>query len=216
MILDAFEPPVELRPEPAVLLPDRGTLVVADVHLGKSAAFRARGLAVPEGDTRRDLERLTTLIEATGARRLVVAGDLFHSPAGLTPEVLTRVEDWLRSTALPVTLVLGNHDRRLTRFPDRLETVARVDLGGLQVVHDPVDADAGRATLCGHLHPVVRVADGKRTSLRLPCFHLSRRHLVLPAFGSFTGGSIVDPERGDRIFVAPADTVVEVPPGLWG
>ena len=145
----------------------------------------------------------------------MVAGDLFHSPSGLTPEILDAVEDWLRTIGIPVTLVPGNHDLKLARLPEPLTTSPRLEIDGVDIVHDPADARGNRPTLCGHLHPVARIADGRRTALRLPCFHLTGRHLVLPAFGSFTGGRIVAAGPGDRLFVAPGGKVLEVPAGLW-
>ncbi len=63
----------------AVYLADSATLVLAGLLLGKSAAFRAKGLPVPEGDDARDLGRLQTLVEKHAAVRLVIAGDLFHA-----------------------------------------------------------------------------------------------------------------------------------------
>ncbi len=218
MHLDLDSTNLELLPGLAVLLPASRTLVVADVHLGKSAAFRARGLAVPEGDTRRDLERLRVLAGSTASRRLVLAGDLFHSPAGLTPEIEDAIAAWLDGLGdlgIPVTLVLGNHDRKLRHLPGGLATADALDCDGIAVVHDPADAEPGTPTLAGHLHPVARIADGRRTSLRLPCFHLRDQLLTLPAFGSFTGGRIVEPRLGDRLFVAPGDRVLEVPADLW-
>ncbi len=110
---------MDLHPEGGVLLPDTGTLVVADLHLGKSAAFRARGLPVPEGDSSRDLERLAALVAETGARELVVAGDLFHNATGLTPEIHGVLAGFLERVAIPVSLVLGNHDRKVSRICDR-------------------------------------------------------------------------------------------------
>ena len=70
----------------AALLED-GTLVVADLHLGKASAFQAKGLAIPEGDSEADIKRLTELCKWNQATRLVINGDLFHSPAGLTEEI---------------------------------------------------------------------------------------------------------------------------------
>jgi len=58
-------------PQRAALWLDRCWLLVADLHFGKSATFRARGVPVPAGTTQADLARLTALIEATRARRLV-------------------------------------------------------------------------------------------------------------------------------------------------
>ena len=64
--------------------------------------------------------------------------------------------------------------------------------------------------LAGHLHPVVRLHGPARDRARLPCFWVRPRTLVLPAFGSFTGGWSVPVARGDRIFVPVEGAVVEV------
>lgn len=195
------------------MLPDR-TLVAADLHLGKASAFQARGLAIPEGDSAADLHRLGTVCEQVGATRLLINGDLFHSPAGLTPAIERLLETWLSTLSIPVQLIVGNHDAKLRRLPASLSPVPFTEAAGFHIVHDPADAPAGRPAVCAHWHPVARIADGKRTSLRLPCFLLRGTTLVLPSFGTFTGGAILDPAKGDRIFVAPGDRVIEVPDEL--
>jgi len=193
-----------------VLLRD-GTLVVADLHLGKASAFQAKGLAIPEGDSEADLDRLTELCKWHQASRLVVNGDLFHSAAGLTEEIERLIETWLEKLRIPVELTLGNHDLKLSRIPHGLSLAPFVEHGGFHIVHDPADAPEGVPAITAHWHPVARIADGKRTSLRLPCFLLRGHQLVLPAYGSFTGGQIIAPEPGDRFFVSPGEDVVEVP-----
>jgi DNA ligase-associated metallophosphoesterase len=213
VILHHFNQTLELLSTKAVLLPDR-TLVVADLHLGKATAFQARGLAIPEGDSHADLNRLGTICEQVRATRIVINGDLFHSPAGLSTDIERLLETWLFTIGLPVELVLGNHDRKLPRLPGWLTAVPSVEHAGVHLVHDPADAPEGVPVVAAHWHPVAKIADGKRTSLRLPCFLLRRNVLVLPSFGTFTGGAIVDREEGDRLFVAPADRVIEVPEKL--
>jgi uncharacterized protein len=213
MILEHFNQTLELLPGKAVLLSDR-TLVVADLHLGKATAFQAKGLAVPEGDSQADLNRLGTICEQVRASRIVINGDLFHSPAGLSTEIERLLETWLFTIGLPVELVLGNHDRKLPRLPSWLTAVPSVEHAGVHLVHDPADAPEGAPVVAAHWHPVAKIADGKRTSLRLPCFLLRRNVLVLPSFGSFTGGAIVHREEGDRMFVSPGDRVIEVPERL--
>ncbi len=61
---------VELLAERALYWPRTRTLLVADVHLGKAAAFRAGGVPVPRGATASDLARLGALVARTGAGRL--------------------------------------------------------------------------------------------------------------------------------------------------
>lgn len=208
----AGHPSLTLLPEGAVYLADSGTLVLADLHLGKSAAFRTKGLPVPEGDTARDLARIRALAEKHGAARIVIAGDLFHAPAGITPELEAELDDFLNTIRIPLTLVLGNHDEKLRVLPPGLESAKGLDLGSnLRVIHDPAEAHGKSLHLCGHLHPVVKIPDGKRTSLRFPCFFNHANQLVLPAFGSFTGGAIVHPRPDDRVFVTLRDQVIELP-----
>ncbi len=211
----AEHPALKLLPEGAVYLTDSATLMVADLHLGKSATFRAKGLPVPEGDDARDFGRMQALAEKLGAARLVIAGDLFHAPSGITPELQAAIDAFLDAVGIPVTLVLGNHDVKIRNLPPRLHPVNRLELAvGLVVIHDPADAIGEALHLCGHLHPIVRIPDGMRTSLRFPCFLKRGNSLVLPSFGSFTGGAVVKPQPPDRVFVALRDEVIELPARL--
>jgi DNA ligase-associated metallophosphoesterase len=199
---------IELLADHAVHLPGHSVLVLSDTHFGKAATFRAHGLAIPDGDDARDLQRIDHLVERVGAEQLVIAGDLTHSPRGSCPGL----DAWLRLHADRVTLVIGNHDRPGGLGKAPMRSVEALQLGPAWIVHDPSDAPAGRFSICGHLHPVVRIKDGRRRSLRLPCFHLSEHRLVLPAFGTFTGGQLVSPAAGDRVFVPLRGRVIDATP----
>jgi len=204
---------VHLLAQKAIFLPARRTLVLADTHFGKSATFRARGLPVPEGDTFADLTRMADLIEATGAEHLIVAGDLLHSPDGNSPAVLAPLHAWIRSSPARFTLVCGNHDTRAGGLPAawKIAAHASLDLDGLLIVHKPTDVPPGQPAIAGHLHPTVHLNDGNRTSLRLPVFWLNGQTLVLPAFGSLTGGQQIHPGPDDRLFTPIRATVTEIP-----
>ncbi|WAC18702.1 ligase-associated DNA damage response endonuclease PdeM [Luteolibacter sp. SL250] len=207
-------PEIQLLPEGVAFLPRTSSLVIADIHLGKSATFRARGLPVPEGDTEQDLMRIRNLVHETHARRLIIAGDLFHAPAGVTADLAERLDDFLRTLGIPLALVRGNHDAKLKHLPAGLTYTSHLDEGNFRIIHDPEDASPDHLNIAGHWHPVARIPDGRRTSLRLPCFLFRGRTLVLPSFGSFTGGSIVHPELGDRIFIPLRGQVIELPDTL--
>lgn len=211
--------PLVLDRRGGVVLPAERVGFVADLHLGKSTLFRRRGLAVPEGDEARDLDRLRAMIADHGLDRLVILGDLVHAAAGLAPEVVERFATWRdRNAAVAITLVRGNHDRRL-RVPARwgLEVAeGPVDLGPVEARHEPPPreaASAGALVFAGHLHPVIRLREGARGGgLRPRCFWWRDPVLVLPAFGGFTGGYPVQAERGDRIFVVPPADGGDDPP----
>ena len=207
-----------LLPQRAVWREDTRVLFVADVHLGKAAAFRAAGLPVPAGTTRENLARLDALIEALQPRRLVVLGDLFHARAAYREATLREVAAWrARRAPLAVTLVAGNHDASAGAPPASLG-LELVDepfaLDGLELRHLPRDDDAeGPPILAGHLHPAARLSGPAHDSLRLPCFVMRGRQLILPAFGEFTGGSLAAADAVTALCLVAGDRFVHVPAG---
>lgn len=214
--LDLAGEPVRLLPERALLLASRATLVVADLHWGKAATFRAAGVPVPSGSTAADLARLDAALDRTGARRLVVLGDLFHARAGRhAPTTLAALGAWrARRGALDILLVRGNHDRTAGDPPADLG-IACVDAphaeGPFTLRHHPEHRAGDGYVLAGHLHPTLRMAGVGRQRARLPCFWFGHEVAVLPAFGEFTGAAVIRPEREDRVWVVAGDAVLEVP-----
>ena len=184
------------------------TMVVADLHLGKAAAFRQSGLSVPEQVTCRDLERLSDLLDRTKASRLIILGDLFHAPAGQTPQLRAAFLRWRQlHPALRVDLTLGNHDRAVGELPREFElTVCKaITEGPFVFSHEPAGAEKG-LSVTGHLHPAVH-----RAGMRLPCFCFSQWGAVLPAFGEFTGTHLLRPAPKDRVFGIRENEILELP-----
>ena len=195
--------PVDLLAGRAAFLPQRGTLVVADLHLGKSETFRAAGAPIPDGVHAADLRRLGALIDEVGASRLLILGDLLHAGIGVTGRLIDEVGAWRAARArLTIDIVPGNHDGALDDVagPWGLGVLPRRHAEGeFEFCHAP---QPGRGFgWCGHVHPLVWVGP-RRSGLSLPCFWLSPSLLVLPAFGTFTRGVLVDRGRGDRVFAA--------------
>jgi DNA ligase-associated metallophosphoesterase len=196
---------VELCADRALYWTRARTLFVADVHLGKAAAFRAGGVPVPRGSTAADLARLAALIRATGATRLVVLGDFLHSKAGVVPALDEAFTSW-RAThpSLALVLVRGNHDAHAGDPPGGwgVDVVAEPSaLPPFLACHVPSSPRTGYA-LCGHVHPGVFVHGRGDDSARLPCFVIGRKRAILPAFGRMTGLAIVHP--------APDETIVAI------
>jgi len=206
---------VQLLADRALLWTRTATLFVADVHLGKAAAFRAGGIPVPQGSTRTDLARLSALIAATNAQRLVVLGDFLHAAAGRVDALDGAFRAWRQQhAALRLLLVRGNHDDRAGDPPPSwdVDVVAEPHpLSPFVACHLPTEPPTGYA-LCGHVHPGVRLSGAGERSARLSCFVIGPRRAILPAFGSFTGLAMVrtiPDERlyaiaGTRIFALPA------------
>lgn len=200
---------VRLDPARAAFCVAHKTLLVSDLHLGKSAHYRVHGAPVADGDVAEQLGRLRTLVRRTRAERVVVVGDLLHSRAGNQGAWVEEAGHAMQSLGASVELVDGNHDVRGDAVLEswgvtRLGPTAT--LGGLTLVHDP--DDAGGAAVCGHVHPVAVVRDGG-SRLRLPMFWIRDAILVLPAFSLFTGGAPVRCGPEDRAFIVADDAVIE-------
>jgi len=191
------------------------TLIVADVHVGKAATFRALGVPVPGGITAKDLARLSDLLRVTGAERLLILGDFLHAREAHAANA--QLLAWRGQHAdLRIDLVIGNHDRRAGATDAGLgirELASPHEELGLQFVHDPAEARGG-PTLAGHLHPQAWLADFDGSGAKVPCFVVETSLLVMPAFGSFTGGVRIAHRPHRRLFIAAAGRVVELKPTL--
>ncbi len=161
-------------------------LLVADLHLEKASWFARLGQFLPPYDSHATLTALSREVERTGAKRIYCLGDSFHDRFGcdrlpmnareLLSELTARL-DWI--------WIVGNHD---PGFADhcggRLEQEA--EIAGILLRHEAQRNDS-RPEISGHFHPKYRMnLKGRQVSRR--CFVASTSKLILPAFGSLTGG----------------------------
>ncbi len=230
---------LHLLPERALFWPRGGALFVADLHLGKEAVFRSRGIPIPEGSGPADLARLVSLVARLRPSQVVMLGDLIHGREGWTPELRcewARVVEGSALRAAPTwTLVRGNHDLHGGPPPPEWG-IREVDegfpMGPFRLAHHPgdpprrrgapgpgrrtarvpesrEDSPGGAGRLAGHLHPHIRLR-GPGDRIRVPAFLMGPREAILPAFGSFTGGTTVVPGPGTRVFAVGPERVMEV------
>jgi DNA ligase-associated metallophosphoesterase len=204
----------ELLPDNAIYSSQRQALIVADVHVGKGATFRALGVPVPAGSSAKDLSRISALLKQTGARRLIILGDFFHAKAGRDDELHNTIRTWRESHAgIPMLLIRGNHDRRAGRVLSEWnieEANERHADDGILLCHAPCEGEA-MPHLCGHVHPVFAMKDFDRTSVRVPCFVLDPNLMMLPSFGSMTGGYRIETQPERRIYLVAGRRIVAVP-----
>jgi DNA ligase-associated metallophosphoesterase len=211
---------IPLQGETFTLLPERAAywhqqkaLLVADPHWGKAATFRAGGIPVPAGTTLEAIERLNSAVNRTHSERVIFLGDLLHAKAGRSDRMFESLAQWRAShPGVDVTLVRGNHDRNAGDPP--VETgITCVDAPFIAppfvLAHHP-SARPEAYVIAGHVHPGIRLYGRARQRERLPCFVISSRFAILPAFGDFTGLGDIEPAEDDRIFAVGDGHVIEV------
>jgi uncharacterized protein len=173
-------------PEGALFWPVRRALLLADLHFEKASWFARFGQLLPPYDTVATLSEIEALVAATGAAEVWCLGDSFHDAAGcerLSDEAQARLRALTAATRW--TWITGNHDAGMI---DRCggEVVGEAIVDGLVLRHE-ADPREHRPELSGHFHPKLRVTvRGRRVARR--CFVATPTKLILPAFGSLTGG----------------------------
>lgn len=198
-----------LSAEKAFYWEEEQALVLSDLHFGKTGHFRKSGIAVPQHIYRNDLHRLVALIQYFQPRKLIIVGDMFHSHSNLEMDLFRKWRgDW---PAVEVHLVKGNHD--ILEMGWYLETGLVLHelewtLGPFRFIHEPESEPHATYTFSGHLHPGILLRGGGKQSLRFPCFYFGKQHCVLPAFGGFTGLSLVEPRQGDAVYAIVEQQVI--------
>lgn len=195
----------------AAFLEERKLLLIADVHLGKVMHFRRHGLALPPEIVPVNFQQLTAVANLFAAETICFLGDLFHS--GMNSE-WALFEEWSRSRNEQIVLVTGNHDVLSPKLYTELGIDVRKEwqLDDLLLTHVPEERE-GWFTICGHVHPGVKLYGPGRQSLKLPCFFRSETQLILPAFGAFTGKYVLRPSEKDTVYAIAGDEIVEIGSG---
>ncbi len=176
---------LEARPTGTLWWPDARLLCVADLHLGKSERMARRGgTMLAPYETLDTLARLEAEISMLAPAHVVALGDSFDDlrAAAALPDAMRAALTRLTS-ASRWTWITGNHDPGAPGLPGMSRDSLR--LGPLIFRHIAL-ADDGAGIdgeVSGHFHPKARLGATSR-----PCFVLDGRRVVLPAFGTYTGG----------------------------
>ena len=204
---------LRLCPEKAIFLPQSGSLLVADTHLGKSEHFRKNGIGIPLGSSDETLHRLEQTIRRYEVRQVYFLGDLFHSSIN---EAWTSFHEWMEGMARQqFVLIKGNHDILPSYLYERsrLKVWPSLLLENLVLTHEPITPkDKDTLNIHGHIHPGYTLKGKARQRITLPCFLWHEQQLTLPAFGAFTGLAPIIPQKQDQIFVVADAQVLRAHP----
>lgn len=190
----------------ALYWPAKNALLVADLHLEKASFYARQGQMLPPYDSQATLSALADLIDITGAATVFCLGDNYHDGGGearLEPEAAKRLA--AMTTALEWIWITGNHDRDVAGLWGG-SVVDEWAGEGLALRHEAT-AGSHLPEISGHYHPKIRIAVRGHHVLRR-CFVRGYHHLILPAFGSLTGGMAAHDPAIEACVGGPAEAII--------
>ena len=109
---------------------------------------------------------------------------------------------------MEVHWIQGNHDGdHQHSLPDSWKVLSNaLELGPFVLRHQSLEEEDTDFQICGHVHPCVKIGDG-RDKLRLPCFALKSKLLLLPSFGELTGGYELLPQEWETFVLCLGNEV---------
>lgn len=207
-----------VSPERCLLWEEENTLIVADLHLGKSGHFRKSGIGIPQSIYKADLQRLMAQLYLYKVDRLIIAGDLTHSIANKELDLFLK---WRKDfSLLHIDLVKGNHDILADSWYEeaaikvstwKMKTGPFIFLHDLKAEKDLTEVERGLYRFTGHLHPAINLKGKGKQSLKFPCFYFTKEYCILPAFSRFTAGFKVNPEKDETVFAIVEDGIMQLP-----
>ena len=202
-----------LSGERALYWENERTLIVADLHVGKTGHFRKAGIGIPQSVYKDDLHRLLAQLLFFKADRLIIVGDLSHSIANREMDLFRR---WRKDfPSLTVQLAKGNHDILDNAWYSEADITVHNDplvIGDFVFAHDivkpKIKIEPQQFVFSGHVHPSVCIRGRGKQTLTFPCFYFSHNYCILPAFSHFTGSFRVSAKEGEEIYAIVEKDVI--------
>ena len=173
-----------LSAERCIFWEDEKSLIVSDLHFGKTGHFRKSGIAVPQNVFKEDMQRLVAQIQHFQPKHLIVVGDFFHSNANKELELFKK---WRENfPGISIHLIKGNHDILQEDWYTSCDiklNEEEMKISNFTFIHDishSVNDKLSTANyfFSGHIHPGIRISGLGKQSLCFPCFYFGKKYAV--------------------------------------
>ncbi len=200
-----------VKGEPAFLIKD--SLVIADLHIGLGYDLWKDGITIPD-QAKGMKERILGLVNRTGAKELVVLGDVKHKVPGLSWEERREIPELLEGLdkQVKVVVVPGNHDDRIQSLIDvevaPATGIVRQEYGLLHGHTKPGKSlSKCKSLLIGHNHPTVNFRDDLGTVSSRQAWVVgtdgNREIILMPHFNPVIGGWPVNEMKSEKDLLGP-------------
>lgn len=168
----------------ALIWPSQELMIVADLHLEKGSYYAKLGNPLPLYDTLDTLRRLENILHLFKPKRILSLGDNIHDIYALTrikqedqqllKKITDSIDEWI--------WLVGNHDQHIVPTDlKKIRVCQQIELEQITFTHDHLPNIPWQ--ILGHYHPK---ASYKKVSGK--CFLVNPNKIILPSFGSYTGG----------------------------
>lgn len=209
-----------IRGAPALLIRKEKVVVVGDLHIGLDLKYRREGIIFQDA-TRRMSDRLLGLCRDSGAKRVVMIGDVKESiayPAFGEFMELKRFFGALDAAGIRMSIAKGNHDGEIERVVSNLgldiEVGREIFVDGVALMHGNAwpseEAMTKRYFVCGHMHFAVEsggrlekawlmATAGKGIGKRYARYDKGIRLVFVPPLNDMILGSAIRPDLGESM-----------------
>ena len=157
---------------------EKKTLILSDLHFGKTGHFRKAGIAVPQTVFKEDIQRFVALLQSFKPETVIVIGDMFHSHDNKEHELFVK---WRKDfEQLHIQLVMGNHDILHSKWytmpaliPSKINWILiAFHLFMISMIAANENCDEVYV-FSGHIHPGISIQGMSKQSLSFPCFYFA-------------------------------------------
>ena len=207
---------------PILYIRSLNMLVAADLHLGYEGIMSDNGVFLPKANLKSILSSIDKAIMATGAKTLLVDGDIKNEFSKVHIEEFNELYDFIlhmNEKGVDLLLIKGNHDNFVERYKDAFKLkVYRQEhvIGKYAFFHGeeiPQDIKGTSVLIMGHEHPAIILYTGTGKSEKIKCFlygrYKGKRLLVLPALSYYSGGTSINTTPSSEL-LAPIFKNVDV------
>jgi len=212
-----------------LFFPEKGILVIGDLHLGYEYQLQQSGVLIPEYQIKEIIEELKMIFSEIKQKKfrlkkIVFIGDIKHSFSYEWKEknYFNEVISFLKSHVKEkdIILIKGNHDTIDYSFSDRLQDYYIEDDLAFCHGHEPfkeIFEEKIKTIVMGHLHPSVILSDSQGIKReKYKCFltgkFKGKEIIVMPSFLSTIEGTTINSleyEYEDFFSIIPKSSLMD-------
>ncbi len=188
-----------LYPNGELYWSDKKIVIVSDLHLEKASFYANSDQFLPPYDSIDTLKKLKTFLSQNYVEKIIFLGDLVHDSDGfsrISDDALKLFNEILNNRE--AILTVGNHDKNFKYNDKCLKFCDEYRIENIYFRHQPIDTNGFQ--IFGHFHPKIamKIMDKK---LSKKCFVSNKEKILMPAYGSLTGGMYINTSPVKNLFL---------------